>query len=236
MLLSACIYESSVAYGIPVSVIERVIAYGENSSNKKVQSGIGPMHIPSPWLPVLIAHGFHKKPLRYSPCWQVAAGTWILAVEKMDAADGNTVQMKTRMVYPTSIPAIPEQYIRYANEAAAATGVSPSILLAVAAQESGFNPGAVSPAGAEGLMQFIPATWEKYGRGSPFNARDAMFAGARYLRHLAIEFHSWRLAFAGYNAGGGAVRRWGGIPPYRQTQNYVPEVLTKYQQIVSAVR
>jgi peptidoglycan DL-endopeptidase CwlO len=102
-------------------------------------------------------------------------------------------------------------------------GISPNLLAAVAKVESGYNPNAVSKAGAQGLMQIMPAT----ARGLGVNALDptqAVDGAARMLKSLLKEFDSLPLALAAYNAGGGAVRKYGGIPPYAETQAYVPKV------------
>ncbi len=222
----ACVNEVASAYRVPVPAIERVI-----TAASKAQ-GIGPMGIPAQWLPVLDAYGFPIAQVRKNPCWGVAAGTWILAVERMYSE--GTVSVRGHFVYPTSVPSIPAEDIRWANEASVQTQVPAALILAVAAQESGFDPDAVSPKGAQGLMQFMPGTWARFGQGSPFNPKDAIFAGARYLRYLALRLHSWKLALAGYNAGGHAVVAAGyHIPPFRQTQEYVPSVLGRYSAIVS---
>ena len=229
----ACIAEASSAYHVPVPAIERVlevVAHTGTPSARTPSAGIGPMGIPAQWLPVVGAYGFPLNLVRKDACWGVAAGAWILAVESMYAHPQGHHDNGT--VYPAHIGAIPQQDVRWANQAAAETHVPAAMLLAVAAQESGFNPSAVSPAGAQGLMQFMPATWARYGRGNPFNPKAAIFAGAAYLRHLALKLGSWPLAIAGYNAGGQAVVNAGyRIPPYRETQNYVPAVLAHYQQI-----
>jgi soluble lytic murein transglycosylase-like protein len=105
-------------------------------------------------------------------------------------------------------------------------GVDASLLAAVAQQESRFNASAVSAAGAQGLMQFMPAT----AKGLGINALDpasAIDGAAKYLSSLTRQFGSTDLAVAAYNAGPGAVSRYGGIPPYPETQNYVRSVLTK---------
>jgi len=231
----ACIDEVSTAYHVPVPAIERVIGAAKLTSGKP-DSGIGPMGIPVQWLPVLGTYGFPVNAVRTNPCWGLAAGTWILAVERMYAGKGSTggsLSARGSFVYPDAIPSIPRRYTQWADQAAVATGVPASLILAVAAQESGFNPEAVSSAGAQGLMQFMPGTWARFGRGSPFDPHAAIFAGAAYLRHLALKLGSWPLALAGYNAGGQAVVNAGyRIPPYRQTQNYVPAVLAHYRQIV----
>jgi peptidoglycan DL-endopeptidase CwlO len=96
----------------------------------------------------------------------------------------------------------------------------------VASQESNFNSQAVSPAGAQGLMQFMPAT----AKGLGVNALDpasAINGAAKYLSSLTQQFGSTELALAAYNAGPGTVSRYGGIPPYSETQNYVRAVMTK---------
>ncbi|MCW2743282.1 MAG: Lytic transglycosylase catalytic [Blastococcus sp.] len=105
-------------------------------------------------------------------------------------------------------------------------GVDASLLAAVASQESGFNSSAVSPAGARGLMQFMPATAAGLGV-DPMDPRSAIDGAARYLSSLKTQFGSSELALAAYNAGPGTVSRYGGIPPYSETQNYVRSVMSK---------
>lgn len=109
--------------------------------------------------------------------------------------------------------------------AGARYGVSPTLLAAVAKQESGFDPSAVSGAGARGLMQLMPATAAGLGVTDPMNPTQAVDGAARLLRDLTREFGRTDLALAAYNAGPGAVHRYHGIPPYPETQAYVPAVL-----------
>ena len=111
-------------------------------------------------------------------------------------------------------------------------GVPASLLAAVAHQESGFNAGAVSPAGARGLMQLMPATAKGLGV-DPMNPTEAVDGAARMLKSLISEFGRVDYALAAYNAGPGAVHRYHGIPPYAETRRYVPAVLA-YQQKVAA--
>jgi peptidoglycan DL-endopeptidase CwlO len=103
-------------------------------------------------------------------------------------------------------------------------GVPASLLAAVAHQESGFNASAVSPAGARGLMQLMPATAKGLGV-DPMNPMQAVDGAARMLKSLISEFGRVDYALAAYNAGPGAVHRYHGIPPYAETQRYVPAVL-----------
>jgi cell wall-associated NlpC family hydrolase len=110
-------------------------------------------------------------------------------------------------------------------EAGRRHGVSPTLLAAVAKQESGFDPRAVSHAGAQGLMQLMPATANGLGVRNSFDPAQAVDGAARLLKDLISEFGRVDLALAAYNAGPGAVKRYDGIPPYPETRHYVPAVL-----------
>ncbi|BCJ43113.1 hypothetical protein GCM10010168_01450 [Actinoplanes ianthinogenes] len=109
-------------------------------------------------------------------------------------------------------------------KAGAKHDVSPKLLAAVAKVESGYDPKAVSPAGARGMMQLMPGTARGLGVDDPFDPEQAVDGAARMLKGLLKEFKSVPLALAAYNAGGGAVHRYGGIPPFSETQAYVPKV------------
>lgn len=116
--------------------------------------------------------------------------------------------------------------VPYANlftEAAARHGVPAALLAAVAKTESAFNASAVSSAGAQGLMQFMPATAQGMGV-NPLDPASAVDGAARYLSSHLREFGSIDLALAAYNAGPGTVRKYNGVPPYAETQNYVTRV------------
>lgn len=114
------------------------------------------------------------------------------------------------------------------QEAGRRWNVDPALLAAVARVESNFNPSAQSPVGARGLMQFMPATAAEMGV-DPWDPASAIDGAARYLRTSLDQFPDVTHAIASYNAGRGAVSRHGGIPPYRETQNYVEKVLEAWR-------
>lgn len=117
------------------------------------------------------------------------------------------------------------------SEAGRAHGVDPRLLAAVAHRESAFNPNALSPVGAGGLMQLMPATARFLGCSNVFDARQNVYAGARYLRTLLDAFHGdLDLTLAAYNAGPGAVQKYRGVPPYRETRAYVASIRANYER------
>ena len=111
-------------------------------------------------------------------------------------------------------------YLAMARDAARRHGVPEDLFLKLVQQESGFNPKAVSHKGALGLAQLMPQT-AKVLRVDPTDPYQNLDGGARYLKQQFREFGNWRLALAAYNAGPGAVKKHGGVPPFRETQNYV---------------
>jgi soluble lytic murein transglycosylase-like protein len=125
------------------------------------------------------------------------------------------------------------QYDSIIEKAALSAAVEPNLLRAVIVVESGFNLHAVSKRGAVGLMQLMPATATRFGVSNPYDPRQNVQAGARYLKFLIDRFgQDVRLALAAYNAGEEAVDRNGGqIPPFSETMAYVPRVLKIYQML-----
>jgi soluble lytic murein transglycosylase-like protein len=118
------------------------------------------------------------------------------------------------------------QFSELINSAAQKYGLDPALLKALIRQESNFNPNAQSPAGAQGLTQLMPGTAAALGVTNPLDPAQAIDGGAKYLSQQLKTFDGdVRKALAAYNAGPGAVQRYGGIPPYAETQNYVRAVL-----------
>ena len=124
------------------------------------------------------------------------------------------------------LPATP--YDPYIEMVARETGVDPTLIKSVALVESGFNAKARSPKGAQGLMQLMPGTAKQYGVTNLHDPYQNLTAGAKHLRDLLDRYDgNVTLALAAYNAGAGAVTRYGGIPAYAETRDYVKKVQTK---------
>jgi soluble lytic murein transglycosylase-like protein len=119
---------------------------------------------------------------------------------------------------------------RLAEEASRRYGLDPALVLAVVGVESGFRPAAVSPKGAQGLMQLMPRTAAALGVSDPLDPEQNLDAGVRHLESL-LKLYNGDLtrALAAYNAGSGAVEKHGGVPPYRETRAYVKRVLERYR-------
>ncbi len=180
-------------------------------------------------------------------------GTWVVApktgdvvkVQKVDLDKATTI----RRVLPdagapavsaksadagtalTGLPAAGRAYASQITSAAKAAGIDPALLAAVAWTESGFDPEAGSPAGAQGLMQLMPRTAAGLGVEDPTDPAQALAGGARYLKQQIDAFGRVDHALAAYNAGPTAVRRSGGIPPYEETQSYVTRVLDRFRAL-----
>jgi soluble lytic murein transglycosylase-like protein len=127
-------------------------------------------------------------------------------------------------------PSVPRGEINSLIEKyAAKNNLDPTFVKAVIRQESGFNPKAKSCCGAMGLMQLMPGTAKGLGVVNPFSAEDNIKGGTKMLSNLLKTYGGRKdLALAAYNAGGGAVKKYNGIPPYAETQRYVKNILSMY--------
>ena len=124
------------------------------------------------------------------------------------------------------------KYAEYFETAAAKHQIEPALLTAVAHVESRFNPAAVSPKGAQGMLQLMPATAERFNVDDPFDVAQNVDSGAKYLGWLLKHFDGQTdLALAGYNAGENAVDRYNGIPPYDETRLYVTRVMNQFRRL-----
>ncbi len=111
-------------------------------------------------------------------------------------------------------------------EAAKKFQIDEKLIRAVIRVESNFIANAISHKGAVGAMQLMPETQKELGLEDPTNAKENVFAGTKYLKQQLQRFNNLELALAAYNAGAGNVRKYGGIPPFKETQNFVKRVLT----------
>lgn len=155
--------------------------------------------------------------------------------ERLVGSAGGTVKTPDRCEPPNlrwGIIRKPPAEIRAMVQKMAPTyGLDPDLVLAVIAVESGYRVDVVSNKNAQGLMQLIPETAERFGVSDPFNAEQNMRGGMKYLRWLLAYFNgNVAYALAGYNAGEGAVLQYKGIPPYRETQDYVTKIRGIYAQ------
>jgi soluble lytic murein transglycosylase-like protein len=130
------------------------------------------------------------------------------------------------------IPMAPKEIMQLVQRLAPQYEVDSNLALAVISAESAFNPAAVSPARAQGLMQLIPETAERFGVKKPFNPDENLKGGLAYLRWLLAYFQGdVSLVLAAYNAGEGAVEKYRGIPPYNETRDYVKKITAMYRRL-----
>jgi soluble lytic murein transglycosylase-like protein len=165
--------------------------------------------------------------------WRDASGRMVLSDKPR--TDGGPVQTfrVERAASGVRVTRPPDrrsaEFDPFIDEHASAHGVDPDLVRAVIQVESAFNPRAVSPKGAMGLMQLMPATATELGVGNPFDPDQNIGGGVRYLKRLLTRYDDKvELALAAYNAGPGAVDRYGqAVPPYRETRDYVKRITAK---------
>lgn len=137
--------------------------------------------------------------------------------------------------YGSSVPsssANRNAYDDLIRASAARNGVDPALMKAMMHTESAFNPNARSPVGAQGLMQLMPATARRFSVYNPWNPAENIEGAAKYIAWLMRRYNNnVEFAVAGYNAGEGNVDKYGGIPPFRETRNYVKNVLSRYHSL-----
>jgi len=164
---------------------------------------------------------------RVSPALDQSTGRWLAAMAALEAPPDGANPRAPRL---QTLQDIAETHGADILRASVGTTVSPALALAVIAVESAGRAQAVSSAGAQGLMQLIPATAERFGVTDVFDTAQNIRGGVTYLNWLLDHFgQDVVLALAGYNAGEGAVRRNSGVPPFAETRDYVPKVLAAWR-------
>jgi soluble lytic murein transglycosylase-like protein len=165
--------------------------------------------------------------------WQDESGVLVLSDRPRPGGETtvrvHTFEVPAAATVRTTLPAATDRARAYDGlivEHANRHSVRTDLVRAVIQVESAFNPFAESPKGAQGLMQLMPATARRFGVANPFNPAENVRAGVAYLRELLDRYSgNERLALAAYNAGPGAVARYGeSVPPYRETRNYVSKI------------
>jgi len=163
----------------------------------------------------------------------------VVVVTTRREAAGRVGQATESNAAPTPQPAPPVSSAAIADlveRAAAQHSLPPALIHSVIKVESNYNPGAVSPKGALGLMQLVPSTARRFGVSDVFDPADNIQGGAKYLRYLLDLYGGdYPLALAAYNAGEGAVAKYGTVPPYPETQNYLKLVARQLREAAPAV-
>jgi soluble lytic murein transglycosylase-like protein len=148
-----------------------------------------------------------------------------------EPVDGAEVFIETRFSPDGRAPGI-VPYRREIDDAALRAGIDPKLIEAIIAAESAFDPNARSKKGAQGLMQLMPETADRFGVANVWDPRQNILGGTAYLRWLIQEFNGdLHHVLAAYNAGEGAVERHGGVPPYPETRDYIERVLSYYRAV-----
>lgn len=141
----------------------------------------------------------------------------------------NTALQEIMSAQANTTTASKSQILNVVNQVAEKHGVDEKLVQALIKQESGFNPNAKSKAGAMGLMQLMPSTAKNLGVQDPYNVVQNVEGGVKYLKSMLNKYNgNVILALAAYNAGPGAVDKYDGVPPYKETQNYVRNILANY--------
>lgn len=234
--LPPCVAEASKLFNVAQARIAEIMANGLPPGQE--QAGrVGPMAIPIEWLPIFENMGIPAAAIRTDTCQNIIAGTWIYSFQQEFfrwQQGGYQPDVTYSVQLPKSIKARRQQWAPVVQAAAASNGISPALVDAVIAVESRYNPGAVSSAGAIGMMQLMPGTASML----RVNARDPVaniYGGTAYLAQLLRRFNGdVPLSLAAYNAGPASVSKYGyKIPPFAETKAYVPKVLSFYNSFLA---
>jgi len=153
-------------------------------------------------------------------------------VQEKENLNVSPAQVKKTALKSHALSSGSSDYDEIIKEASQKYGVEENFLKAIIQQESGFNPNATSYVGAMGLMQLMPETAKELGVTNAYDPRDNIMGGAKYISQQLKRFNGdKRKALAAYNAGPGAVLKYGGVPPYSETQKYVANIMSIYESM-----
>lgn len=227
---AVCIAEASASYNVTQDRIKAVIANGLPAGGFDGVR-IGVMGVPIAWLPLFENTGISAEEIKNNTCQNIIVGTWIMAYQdQMLTQQKNYSQAGVKVGEGSAkLSAKRAQWSNTVHEASQITGVPENLIHAVISVESRYQPRAISPKGAVGMMQLMPKTAVMLGV-NPFDPVQNIYGGAKYLAKLIKQFNGdTRLAIASYNAGAGAVIKHGyKVPPFKETQAYVVDVLASY--------
>jgi soluble lytic murein transglycosylase-like protein len=148
---------------------------------------------------------------------------------KMEGAGGFPMPGTSQTASSPALSSKASDFDSIINEASTTYNVDPRFVKAIIQQESGFNPNATSPCGAMGMMQLMPDTARGLGVRNGYDAKENIMGGVKYIKQQLDAFGGDKeKALAAYNAGPGAVQKFGGVPPYAETQNYVKNIMSMY--------
>lgn len=232
MDIPACIAEAAAAYQIAQADIAAVIANGLPAGTVK-NNRVGPMAIPMQWLSIFERMGIPPQTITQDACQNIIAGTWVLAYTTQYQDWQKQAYAPQKIRASKAMQQRRQQWAATIEDVALKTGIPAALIHAVISVESGYKGAAVSNAGAIGMMQLMPKTAAMLGV-NPWSEAENILGGARYLAQLNRQFAgNLHLALAAYNAGPAAVKKNGyRIPPFSETQAYVPKVLAMYAALL----
>ncbi len=223
---TTCIAEASASYNITQDRIKAVIANGlPVGGNDGIRVGV--MGVPVAWLPLFYNAGISADKIKDDACQNIIVGTWIMAFQDQLFAVKNEYQPTTNgIALKQKLSQKRAQWGGVVHQASKLTGVPENLIHAVIAIESGYQPRAISPKKAIGMMQLMPKTAAWLGV-NPYDPAQNIYGGAKYLASLLKQFNgNTQLALAAYNAGPDTVIRHGyKIPVFKETRKYVVDVM-----------
>lgn len=221
----ACVKEAAAHYRVPAKDVLRSI---EITAQRQRRFSIGITGIPIAYMSVLEMYGFEQWQMEHDPCTNIKAGALAISFALNSQAVQHVMMHWENGTISGTVSQRAEKWIDLIKAASSRYNVPVSLIEAVITQESGFRPDVVSPKGAIGLMQLMPGTASRY-NVDPWIPSQNIMGGTALLHQLLTQYNGdLDLTLAAYNAGSKNVARYGGVPPFPETQAYVPDVEALY--------